>query len=280
MAKTGTYGIDINQFSGEITVGGTISVSRAGELKRILEYNFFQELKEPRIFPSFGVGYDALNSIDDKDIGRSCTAFGTYALKHLVSGDNNTAFGNRAGYGFTTGNSNTCFGSYTGGYQETNNEGYGNTYVGSTIAAFSTGGNENVGVGQGALYYLTTGSYNMAVGRASLQEVTTGENNVAIGRLSGRLVTDGSNNTFVGANLNAGGNVSDTLVVGAGSRKDVFANADGIVLGDGVLGTEVFNLVISNYASLDFPDDATAAANGIALGGVYHTGGAIKVRLS
>jgi len=132
----------------------------------------------------------------------------------------------------------------------------------------------------GALYYLSTGSRNMAIGRGSLQELTTGSGNVGVGYLAGRFITTGDKNTFIGDSLQAGGNVSNTLVVGAGSRKDVFADANGIKLGDGVMATEVHDFIIGNAGSLDFADDGAAAVGGVPVNGVYHTGGVLKIRLS
>lgn len=43
---------------------------------------------------------------------------------------------------------------------------------------------------------------------------------------------------------------------------------------------EIKNLLkLSNYSKLEFSNDTTAAAGGIPLGGVYHTSGALKVRI-
>ena len=277
MSKKGTYGIDINQFSGEITVGGTISVSREGELKRTSEYNVYEDFSSGD-YPSFSIGIDALGSMTLNG-GSNNVAFGHNAGK-LMTSYNFVGIGFNAGAKYTTGNSNVCVGPYAGSAAGGDSTGALNTFVGSTIAAFSTGGSENVGLGGGSLYFLQTGSYNMAIGRAALQDVTTGNYNVGVGRQAGKGITTGSNNTVLGSNLQLGAAVSNTLVVGAGNRKDVFADANGIVLGDGALGTEVFNLVISNYALLDFPDDSTAATGGIPVGGVYHTSGTIKIRLS
>jgi hypothetical protein len=39
-------------------------------------------------------------------------------------------------------------------------------------------------------------------------------------------------------------------------------------------------VVLRNYATLDYADDAAAAAGGIVLGGVYHTSGALKIRVT
>jgi serine acetyltransferase len=39
------------------------------------------------------------------------------------------------------------------------------------------------------------------------------------------------------------------------------------------------NYVMTNYASLNFPDDTAAAAGGVVLGQMYHTGGVMKIRI-
>jgi hypothetical protein len=39
-------------------------------------------------------------------------------------------------------------------------------------------------------------------------------------------------------------------------------------------------LVISNYSNLNFTDDLSAASGGVPLGGVYHTQGVLKIRIS
>jgi hypothetical protein len=41
----------------------------------------------------------------------------------------------------------------------------------------------------------------------------------------------------------------------------------------------VENLVIFNYASLNFADDTAAAAGGVVLGQVYHNNGALRIRI-
>lgn len=280
MAKTGTNGIHINAFNGDVTTSGTIRVNNDDSINQVAEFNFYEDYSATKLYPSIGIGEDALASITPSVAGESSAAYGFEALKNLIAGQNNTGVGYKAGHNYSTGNSNTCLGSYAGGYTETNNEGAFNTFVGSTIAAFATGGSENVGLGSGSLYFLTTGSFNMAIGRGALQELTEGDKNVGVGWQSGRQVTTGSRNTFIGDSVNAGTNVSDTLVVGANARKDVFADANGIKLGDGVMATEVHDFIIGNAAALDFADDAAASVGGVPVNGVYHTAGTLKVRLA
>lgn len=43
--------------------------------------------------------------------------------------------------------------------------------------------------------------------------------------------------------------------------------------------TTTGTLVISDYANLNFADDAAAAAGGVELGGIYHTSGVLKIRI-
>ena len=43
--------------------------------------------------------------------------------------------------------------------------------------------------------------------------------------------------------------------------------------------TFVENLVIFNYANLDYANDGAAAAGGVVLGQVYHHNGALKIRI-
>ena len=43
--------------------------------------------------------------------------------------------------------------------------------------------------------------------------------------------------------------------------------------------TMVENLVVFNYASLNYADDTAAAAGGVVLGQVYHNAGALRIRI-
>jgi hypothetical protein len=43
--------------------------------------------------------------------------------------------------------------------------------------------------------------------------------------------------------------------------------------------TMVENLVVFNYSGLNFADDTAAAAGGVVLGQIYHTGGVMKIRI-
>lgn len=58
----------------------------------------------------------------------------------------------------------------------------------------------------------------------------------------------------------------------------------GVAIGQGVICSTANTVTIKrlqmlDYATLDFADDTAAAAGGIPLGGVYHTSGALKIRI-
>jgi len=44
--------------------------------------------------------------------------------------------------------------------------------------------------------------------------------------------------------------------------------------------TFVENLVVFNYAGLNFADDTAAAAGGVVLGQIYHNNGAMRIRIA
>jgi hypothetical protein len=60
---------------------------------------------------------------------------------------------------------------------------------------------------------------------------------------------------------------------GAGTGANTFYGSQTIA---GTTGT----LVLSNYSSYNFANDAYAATAGIPLGGLYHTSGTVKIRLT
>lgn len=276
MSKAGTYGIDINQFSGEITVGGTISVSRPEGIKRIPEYEIYSGTDM-----AFGDGAMAsfVSPVPDFPEGRSNIAIGNGSLSLLENtGNHNSAVGYLSGHK-NNGIGNTFLGSYQGAYFAENTGSY-NTHVGLQGPINSTSGDYNASLGYACFYDMTTGAGNIGIGYGPLPNVTTGSYNIGIGRLAGREVVLGDENTYIGYMSGTGmGDTTGVLFVGAGSRRDIYADDNGIVLGDGNTSTEVLRLIVSDGANLDFPDDATAASAGVPINGLYHTSGTVKIRL-
>lgn len=141
-------------------------------------------------------------------------------------------------------------------------DGQGNTAVGSFNLSFPAGQNDNVAVGRINNFGANT-SNSVAIGLISQVDSNSGDS-VAIGRDA--VVTSGSpNSVSVGAYSR----------VTAANATAIGANA--IAANSGWTATP--QLEITNYASLNFADDATAAANGIPLGGIYHNAGALRIRI-
>jgi len=113
-----------------------------------------------------------------------------------------------------------------------------------------------------------------AVGRSSN---ATGSQSAAFGRSAD---AQGEQATAVGYDATATANLSTAI----GERS--VANAQGAVaIGTQVtastVNTATVNLLqIAGYASMNYADDTAAAAGGIPLGGVYHTSGALKIRIA
>jgi hypothetical protein len=92
--------------------------------------------------------------------------------------------------------------------------------------------------------------------------------NVIIGNNS--RVDGGSHNTIIGGeNNNISGGTSGSTLLGMNNYTPTRDDAAFAV-----------NYVMTNYAGLDFADDTAAAAGGVVLGQIYHTSGAMKIRVT
>ena len=123
---------------------------------------------------------------------------------------------------------------------------------------------------------------------------------IAIGRNLNQLI--GSSDHYRPINIGSGGNVRGGDVIGIGTNVDIQGTGtnDKIAIGNAATVTDVSGAValgagvtastantvtikklqMLDYATLDFADDTAAAAGGIPLGGVYHTSGALKIRIA
>ncbi len=99
-------------------------------------------------------------------------------------------------------------------------------------------------------------------------------------------VTTQAHAIILGSRTLSGSAVQSEAGIAIGRDAQVNASADGAVaLGSGVVAetantTTVAMLQIANYASMNYADDTAAATGGIPLGGVYHTSGALKIRIA
>ncbi len=126
----------------------------------------------------------------------------------------------------------------------------------------------------------------LAVGRNS---DATGLNSSAFGRNASatnngfaagyNAVASGNEGTAIGANTDATASLSTALGYNAQATA-AGAVAIGEVTASTVNTTTLKLLQITEYASMNFADDAAAATGGIPLGGVYHTSGALKIRIA
>lgn len=114
--------------------------------------------------------------------------------------------------------------------------------IGSNGAGDTKSAQYSVAIGSRAF---AVGAYSVALGHTA---ATAGDGGIAIG-----------NNTIA--------NLANSVALGRGVTA-VWSN-----------GTTVNLLAIASYASLDFANDAAAAGAGVPLGGVYHTSGALKIRI-
>jgi hypothetical protein len=103
----------------------------------------------------------------------------------------------------------------------------------------------------------------------NLNGIAAGTNyNVIIG--NNHRVDSGSYNTIIGgANNNISGGTSGSTLIGLNNYSPTRNDA-----------AFAMAYVMTNYASYDFADDAAAATGGVVLGQMYHTSGAMKIRVA
>ena len=75
------------------------------------------------------------------------------------------------------------------------------------------------------------------------------------------------------------------ISIGDAAECAATAAVGAVALGAGVTAStadtvSIKKLQMLDYATLDYADDTAAAAAGIPLGGVYHTSGALKIRIA
>jgi len=135
----------------------------------------------------------------------------------------------------------------------TENQGYGNTAVGSNSLDNNTFGSNNSALGIDSLTSNTTGSSNVALGHTSLRDNTTGIDNVGVGGNSLARNTIGYGNTSIGLgslndnvsgnyNTSIGKNAGDlctgdnNIFIGSGSVASAAGVSEEIVIGAGAIG--------------------------------------------
>jgi hypothetical protein len=145
-----------------------------------------------------------------------------------------------------------------------------------------TYGKDNVVIGNGQDKVTSVGQDNMIL----IGRVKKGDSNggVAIGYGTEIYGSSGGRGIAIGYEAKAGVGTSADLCIAIGKGTEAKA-VGSVALGADVtaetVNTTTVNLFqIAGYASMDYADDTAAATGGIPLGGVYHTAGALKIRIA
>lgn len=231
---------------------------------------------------SIGIGFDALLS---NTTGTGCVAIGEQALNQNSTGSSNTCVGRRALFLNTTGadnsavgylalNSNTTGGgcSAFGSQALTASTGGSNSAFGRKALTANTTGIDSCAFGWNSLLVATTGSRNTGLGTAALGAATTTSDNTAIGWHAGQTPTAPVQCVFVGSG-------ADSATSGITNAAVIGYNAQTSTNNSVTLGNSSVNKVIVGGGLVSAADDTAAAAAGVPLNGLYHTSGAVKIRL-
>jgi hypothetical protein len=156
--------------------------------------------------------------------------------------------------------------------------------------------NSAIAIGQNAVAVTQFGNYSVAIGfnvkNVRDAGVALGRNlNQSLGSTDHfRAVTIGSGSNIrggdcigIGTDINILGTTSNNkIAIGTGAVCNDVSGA--VALGAGVTAATADTVTIKklqmlDYATMNYADDAAAATGGIPLGGVYHTDGALKIRI-
>lgn len=222
--NNGAGGVTSNTFYGENVgrnatgVGNTFMGTGAGQSTTTGSYNTA----------------NGVNALLSNTTGGYNTANGANALRSNTTGGGNTANGLRALQNNTTGSSNTANGVNA---LFRNTTGENNTANGSDSLFSNTTGSNNTANGASALQSNTTGLSNTANGVNALFNNTTGGNNTANGVNAGRFIADGVTDATV---------VSDSVLIGAGTRVNANNETNQIVIGNQAIGTGSNSVTLGN----------------------------------
>jgi hypothetical protein len=133
---------------------------------------------------------------------------------------------------------------------------YNSSITGNTDQSFVVGGNNNsIGAGES---FILGGNYS---------QITGGGNNEIIGSRES-TITGGNDVSLINTLNSNSGSYDRVVMLGTSGRTSTTSSA-----------TFVENLVVFNYAALDFANDTAAAAGGVVLGQVYHHNGDLRIRI-
>jgi hypothetical protein len=236
---------------------------------------------------SVGGQSNQINGSNAVGIGGNNNQVLNLANGFFIGGNNNVVQGdNASSYGIVGGNQNRIY----------TNSGTGLIIVGGVQNKYANyaptaGDNRSSygGIYNGLQNKITDGTDN-GIGAAAFPMIFGGKLNLIYSDFLTSYLTNyptiinGDNNTISGG--------TGTTIIGCSNVK--IADADRVV----ILGVENFSatttpnttyvdnievinkVVLRDYIDLDYADDTAAAAGGIVLGGVYHTSGVLKIRIT
>ena len=222
-----------------IALGGYAMSADGGQGFNGGDYNFFVGVQAGAAATNcdytIAIGYKAGRSIGD---GSDRNIFlGTQVAYNFKDGDNNIAIDDNVAIGrYSThmlekGDFNIALGYYSMRLMQS---GSNNIAIGN----LAMGDNANSGV--------QVADDNVAIGFNALGNIIDGSGNIGIGKSAGSTIEDGSNNIYVGIATVSGVDVTDEIVIAAGS---------GAVTG---AGTETIRIgVDSDHITNDFGENAT-----------------------
>jgi len=155
------------------------------------------------------------------------------------------------------------------------------TAIGSGTNISSASWQGGIAIGMGAAVY---GAYGIKIGYrgAFVRAVAIGWDTLA----QDRGVAVGNSAACQASGVAIGDNAKANNLQSISIGHDTVSSANNAVaIGNGVTAstadyTTTNNLQLANYASLNYADDTAAAAGGVPLGGIYHTSGALKIRIA
>ena len=202
----------------------------------------------------------------------------------MLGGDNNTVtsggFAALLGGKYNIISGGTNYSSIVGGLSNTNAGNYSGIFNGTLNEIINTATEYSTIVG--SYSSKTEGDYSHIFG--GIQNKISCPQAIIFGGRENSITSGCDNSEMMGSRLSTiSGNSVDTTFINAISSNSGGYDRIAMISTSGRTATRddatfVENLVVFNYANLDFNNDAAAAAGGVVLGQIYHNNGAMRIR--
>lgn len=253
---------------------------------------------------SIALGNDSLaNGASSIAIGNQCeadndqaAAYG-YLAKAYYHG---VAIGERSNAGYINQKGgNVAIGSQASADGQDDSIAIGTASISSAVGSVAIGKNSNAS-GGGADGVIAIGNNAKATANKAIAigigtgQTQCNDEGIAFGDTVKTLNGD-TRAIAIGNGINLAGTAPDSITIGTGTsttadsgiaigREASASASQAVALGRGVTAATANTVTLKrlqmlDYATLDYADDAAAATGGIPLGGVYHTSGALKIRI-